>query len=213
MKTFKAAIFDLDGTIVNSNNVWDKIDRQILDKYGINLTEEEINELVTLNYADLFVKLHNFGVTDSDDCLMEQLNELAVYEYRNSVFLKPNVREYIQRLKAQGMKIGLATGSPKILYEPVLRHNNIYGLFDALCSIDEVARGKDFPDIYLLCASRLEVAPEDCIVFEDVLQGLVSAKSVGMYTVGVYDSYSADQTFTIKSVCDKYIVDFFDYLS
>ncbi len=208
MKEFKAAIFDLDGTIVDSNFVWERIDRKILENHGISVSDEDIIEMTAMSYEDCINKMQSFGIPDSYDELRKQLDDMAVYEYRNNIFLKEYVKEYFDFLKAKGIYIALATGSPERLYEPVLRHNSVYGYFDALCCTDEAGRDKDYPDIYLLCASKIGVAPEDCLVFEDLLKGVISARNAGMQTVGVYDKFSEKDIFSIKTICDKYIYTF-----
>ena len=208
MKEFKAAIFDLDGTLIDSNSVWEKIDRKIMSDRGIKVSHEVYNKMTSMSYEDAAEFMRSLGVNDTVEELIKEFNELAVYEYRNSIFLKDCVREYLDKLKREGIKTAIATASPKILYEPVLRHNGIYSSFNAFCCTDEVGRSKDYPDIYLYAASKLGAAPEECIVFEDVLKGIVSAKNAGMYAVGVYDKYSSDDIVTIRSMADKYIYSF-----
>ena len=115
-------------------------------------------------------------------------------------------------LKKNNIKIALATASPKKLYEPVLRNNCIYNYFDVFCTTEEVGKSKDYPDIYLLAASEMDVSPEDCIVFEDVLKGIVSAKNAGMYTVGVFDKYSDEDIITLRMTADRFIMNFFEMM-
>lgn len=87
-------------------------------------------------------------------------------------------------------------------------NNSILGLFDALCSTDEVHRGKEYPDIFEYAAQKLSVAPERCIVFDDVLPAIRSAKQAKMLAGGVYDKYSADQRREIEKIADIYLLDF-----
>jgi HAD superfamily hydrolase (TIGR01509 family) len=212
LKEFKAAIFDLDGTLIDSNSVWEKIDRKILSKRGIKVTNEQIVKMTAMTYEDAAEFMQSLGVKETVSELMSEFNELAVSEYRNSIFLKEYVKEYLDKLKNEGIKMAVATASPKILYEPVLRHNGIYSYFNAFCCTEEIGKSKDYPDIYLLAASRLNVMPEQCMVFEDVLKGVASAKNAGMYAVGVYDKYSSDDIVTIRSVADRFIQSFCEML-
>lgn len=205
---FSAAIFDLDGTLADSNSVWKKIDIILLRKRGIRCSDVLADSLASMTYEDAFAEMQKLGVKDSFHDVIKEFNELAADEYRHNIFLKDYAVEYLTYLKGQGIKIALATASPKELYEPVLRHNHAYGYFDAFCTTDEAGRSKDHPDIYLLAASKLGVSPNECVVFEDVLKGIVSAKNAGMTAVGVYDRYSAEDIVTIRAAADKFIMNF-----
>lgn len=205
---FTAAIFDLDGTLVDSNGIWKKIDTIMLRKRGIQCSDSFAESLAAMTYEEAAGEMHKLGVKETTEELIKECNELAAYEYRHNIFLKPYAAEYLTYLKDKGVKTALATASPRLLYEPVLRHNYVYGLFDVFCTTDEAGRSKDYPDVYLYAASKLEVSPEDCVVFEDILKGVISAKNAGMAAVGVYDRYSAEDIITIRSSADKFIMDF-----
>lgn len=205
---FSAAIFDLDGTIADSNGVWKKIDIEILRKRGIRCSDAFAESLAAMTYEEAAAEMHRLGVKDTTEELIRECNELAAYEYRHNIFLKPYAAEYLTYLKNNGVKTALATASPKMLYEPVLRHNHVYGLFDAFCTTEEAGRSKDHPDVYLLAASKLGVSPNECVVFEDVLKGIFSAKNAGMTAIGVYDRYSAEDIVTIRAAADRFIMDF-----
>lgn len=205
---FSAAIFDLDGTLVDSNSVWKKIDIILLQRRGITCSDTLADKLASMTYEEAFAEMEKLGVKDSFNDVIKEFNELAVNEYRYNVFLKDYADEYLTYLKGRGVKIALATASPRELYEPVLRHNHAYSYFDAFCTTDEAGRDKNSPDIYLLAASKLGVSPDECVVFEDVLKGIVSAKNAGMTAVGVYDRFSAEDIVTIRNTADKFIMNF-----
>lgn len=111
-------------------------------------------------------------------------------------------------LKEHGIKLAVATGLPEKLYIPCLKNNSILELFGALCSTDEVQRGKEYSDVFELAARKLGVAPEHCIVFDDVLPAIKSAKAARMLAGGIYDKYSADQRTEIERIADIYLLDF-----
>lgn len=209
---FAAAIFDLDGTLIESNSVWAKIDRIVLEKRGIRCSEDFANKLSSMTYEDAAEEMHKLGVTESTESLIKEFNELAVKEYRYNIFLKDHAGEYLEYLKDQGIRIALATASPRELYEPVLRHNRVYGYFDAFCTTNEAGKSKDHPDVYLMAASKLGVSPTECAVFEDVLKGIISAKNAGMTAIGVYDRYSSEDIITIRAAADKFIMDFLEMM-
>lgn len=205
---FSAAIFDLDGTLIDSNSVWKKLDIILLERRGIKCSDTLADGLAAMTYEDAFSEMQKLGVKDSFDDVVREFNEMAVNEYRYNIFLKEYAAEYLTYLKRNGIKIALATASPRDLYEPVLRHNNAYSYFDAFCTTKEAGKDKNSPDVYLLAASKLGIPPSECAVFEDVLKGIVSAKNAGMTAVGVYDRYSAEDIVTIRAAADKFIMNF-----
>lgn len=213
MKAFKAAIFDLDGTLIDSNGAWEEINRDFLSKYGIIFPENYIDEMTAMSFegvADYFI--NTLGVPLSSKQVIDECSEMAINHYRTDIKLKPYAKEYLCYLKNLGIKIGLATASPIYLVEPVLKNNAIYDLFDAISTTDEVERGKGFPDIYFLTAEKLGVLNEDCIVFEDIYAGIKGAKMGNMQAVGVYDKYSERETEEIKKLADEYIYQFSEIL-
>lgn len=205
----KAAIFDMDGTIIDSMWVWDIIDVNYLGKRNIKLPHDlrsDIEHLSFLEAAEYFKR--RFNLPDSLQEIMDEWNEMAYNEYKSNVTLKPGAKDYLLKLKALGIKLGLATSNCKLLLETVLKKHGIYDLFDVITTTDEVTRGKSFPDVYLLTAEKLNVEPSQCVVFEDILPAVLGAKAAGMKVVGVHDPYSENQKEHIIREADKYIVEY-----
>jgi HAD superfamily hydrolase (TIGR01509 family) len=206
---FQAAVFDLDGTLLNSMDVWEKIDIDFLTKRGLPVPENYITEICARSFkesAEYTIEL--FGLSESVEAIIKEWNRMAAYEYASNVCLMPYTLDYLLRLKADNIKLAVATGLPEELYKPCLLNNGVYGLFDILCSTDQVKRGKEYPDIFLFAADGLKVSPQKCIVFEDVLPAIKSAKRAGMIAYGVYDKYSAHNQSEIKAIADGYLYDF-----
>lgn len=201
-------IFDLDGTLIDSNGAWEKIDRRVLEAHGVYVSDRELHSLAAMTYEEVLEFFIKKGVKITLEELKDEFDRLAVHEYRYNIFLKDGVREYLDALRKLGKKLAVATASPKRLYEPVLRNNCIYGMFDAFVTTDEVGMSKDHPDIYLEAAQRIGIAPEGCVVFEDVLKGIVSAKNAGMTAVAVYDSYSSEDFVSMRSIADSFVMSF-----
>lgn len=206
----KCAIFDLDGTLIDSMGVWESIDIEFLSKRGISPVPSDYMQTVapmgfwrTAEYT-----IERFGLDEKPQSLIDEWTEMAHERYSNSVPLKPHAKEFLEYLKAQGILLGLATATMEHLAVPALKNTGIYGLFDCISSTDAVKRGKGFPDIYLYVADKLGVKPADCAVFEDIPDGILGARAAGMYAVGVFDSYSAEKQTQLKQLSDKYILDF-----
>lgn len=205
----KGAIFDMDGTLIDSMWVWTQVDIDFLKKRNIECPKdlkEKIQDLSFQDAAAYFKK--NFGLKESIDEICNEWNEMAYNEYKENVQLKCNVKEYLDLLKSLNIKIGLATSNCNLLIEAVLKANGIFHYFDAISLTDEVSRGKQFPDIYLLTAKKLNVSPDKCIVFEDILPAVKGAKAAGMKVVAVYDKYSSCEKDEIQNTADKYIYKF-----
>ncbi len=209
---FKVAIFDLDGTLIDSNGVWEKLDRIIFEKLGITADEKFFNEAAAMTYEAIYKKMVEFGAKITFEEFLSEINRLAFKEYSENIPLKDGALEYLIKLKNNDVKIALATASPKILYEAVLKNCGVYDLFDLTLSVDDVLKGKDFPDIYLKVANFFGVENEDCVVFEDVLTGILTANKIGMKTVGVYDFYSEYLEEVLRENSSKYIRNFNEML-
>ena len=205
----KAYIFDLDGTLLDSTDIWKNIDVEFLKKRGIEIPRDYIDTVLSMSFpeaADYTIK--RFALPDSAPGLMRKWNDMAVYAYGNTVRMKPNAKEYLLALRERGAKLAVATSLPAGLYGPALRNHGIYDWFDALCSTDEVGCGKTRPDVFLLAANKLGVPPCGCVVFEDILAAVKSAKSIGMTVYGVYDKASQSDWEQIKETADGVILDF-----
>ena len=211
MGKYTAAIFDLDGTLLDSLNVWEQVDKNFLAKRGLPLSPDYTEAVASMSFEESArYTIDRFHLHETPEELKQEWNDMVAQEYAHHIKLKPGAQECLQFLQAQGFKLGVATALPKELYVPVLQNNGILCLFHAFSSVTETTRGKGFPDIYLLCAQRLGVPPETCLVFEDVLLGLQGAKAAGMGAVGVYDRCSNLLQEAALSIADGYIKSLFE---
>ena len=200
----KAAIFDLDGTLLDSMGVWDQVDIDFLNKRGIEVPPDYMTKVSAMQFRQIAeYTIARFGLTDTPE-------ELSV-AYSTTVEAKPGALDYLRDLKDSGVKLGVATSLPPRLREPALRHVGMFDLFNDIVSVDDANDvGKDQPDVYLLAAKRLGAAPADCTVFEDLLVGMKSAKSVGMKVWAMHDDSSASDWPEICHLADGVLFDFHD---
>ena len=213
MNKFKAAIFDLDGTLIDSMGIWKVIDEEYLNKYGFDVPEnlqEEITHLTIIETAMYFKE--KFNIKDDIETIINTWNDMAYSHYSNTIKLKEGVIEFLYYLKSNNIKIGLATSNTQPLLEATLKNNNIYDYFDSITISEEVGVSKANPDIYLLSAQKLNVDPKDCIVFEDIVQAVKGAKLAGMTVYSIYDESSAYQKDELIKVSDKYILNYLELI-
>lgn len=207
---FQCAIFDLDGTLINSTGVWNKVDEDFFNRRNVIMPPEfpQVIKTHTLMSGAVYIK-DRLSLPESPEDIVKEWHDAAVYAYHNDVRIKPYVKELLELLKnSYGYKIGLATSNAHELYDQCLINNGIYDYFDSFTQSDEVERLKGFPDIYEKSAERMGVPKEECIVFEDVYQAVKGARMGNFFTVAVEDSASADDREEIIKIADVYIKSF-----
>lgn len=208
---FEAAIFDLDGTLADSNTIWEKLDRIILEKYDVAADDDFITELAAMTYCEAADAMRKKGIPITEEEFTDEVNALALIEYANNIGLKPYAVQLLHRLKDKGLKLVLATASPKELYEPLLKRFDAYKLFDGFITTDEIGKSKEFTDIYLKAAEISGFPISKCIIFEDTFTAVKTAAQTGAFVCAVYDRYSEHNAEDIKKLSDYY-VQFFEEL-
>lgn len=205
----QGVILDFDGTIADSHYLWENVDTTFFKKRGLEIPPDYQDKISTLSFKQgaEFTKLA-YGLPETIEEIMDEWHSLAVYEYENNVQLKPYVVEFIKILHRRGIKIGLATAGNPEFYIPVLKKYGIYSYFNAFVDGSDNLPSKDYPDIYIECAKRLNIKPENITVYEDIIKGAISAKNAGMRVVGVYDSKIGDKQAEMEIICNKYIFSF-----
>ena len=204
----KAAIFDFDGTLLDSMGVWLEVDRVFLARRGIALPDDYAEAISPMGFpaAAAYTK-KRFALDEDEDAIMAEWHALAVDAYANHVALKHGVLDYLTSLRRRGIPFAAATASQAVFYLPALRRLGIADWFSSITEISEVSRGKGNPDIYLRAAEKLGMAAVDCAVFEDIVPGVRGALAGGFYTVGVYDDRCVNADL-LRAICDRYIYSF-----
>lgn len=212
-KNIKAAIFDLDGTLFDSLGVWKDIDIRFLSKRGFDVPTDYAKNISSLSFRQVAEYTVNyFNLKESVDEIIDEWFNMAKYEYANNIFLKPYAKEFLFKLKQSGVKLCTATNLPHVLSDSALKNNGIYNIFDTFCDTQEVGKSKQFPDIFYLAAEKLNVSANDCAVFEDIPSNILSAKTAGIYTCGVYDSHSEYYKHDLIKYSDIYIESYKEFI-
>lgn len=183
----KAVIFDLDGTLVDSEPNYLEADKRLLAEYGIlNLDEESKNKYIGISTKDMMADIKEiYQIEDSVETLVSKNNGYYSELAKDNTNVFPEMKNLLILLKEKGYPIALASGSSKKIINDVLSLIQISEIFDVIVSAEEVREGKPKPDIFLEAAKRLGLSPENCLVLEDSKPGVEAAKSAGMYCVAV----------------------------
>ena len=210
---FKGAIFDVDGTILDTMTVWQEVTTKFLTERNLPVIAEEMaayKEMI-IDESMTFIR-EKYGLSESVQELKDEFNRLVSNAYFFEVNPKPGIKEYMEKLKSEGVKIAIATSGYKDLAEAALKRLGMADMIDAYALSCEVGVKKSNPDVYLLAAKRIDVAPKDCMVFEDILIGIQGAKKGGMKTTAIYDDLNAEDTEKLKKEADRYIKDWTELL-
>ncbi len=211
MKKIKAVLFDLDGTLLDSRSVWTNLDAEFLAGRGIKMPSDYPAAVSTMGFrASAEYTIQRFGLPDRPESLMREWFAMAQGLYATAVPAKKGVKAFLEKLKSQGILLGVATANAENLFMPCLQRNEIASLFDAFATVAETPTGKKDGQVYRLCAQKLGVEPCECAVFEDLFVGIQFAKESNFYTVGVKDAGNQAEWADILLVADECLTDFED---
>ncbi len=210
---YDAVIFDMDGTLVDSMWVWEEIDQDFFRSRGMEFPENLHKEIEGMSFtetAEYFVRTYQMAETVEE--VKETWNRMAVEKYRTKTPLKPGAMSFLEFLKHNGIRTGIATSNSSLLVNVFLKARGLEEMIDAITTSCDVSRGKPAPDVYLTTAGKLGVDPSCCLVFEDLPMGILAGKNAGMDTCAVEDFYSAGLREEKKRLADYFILDFTDMI-
>ena len=208
MLDIQAAIFDMDGTLVDSLMLWDILhdayEKHFPEKAGTVISDEDNRLIRVLPLPASMRLLHeHYGLGESAEALLA-LTEAVFFDfYSNRVQLKEGVREFLDALQRRGVRMCIASATPMPLIEAALDHCEIRDYFDKVFSCGEIGKGKDTPDIYQMAQEYMGNLP-NTLVFEDAYVAVSTATTAGFPTVAIYDVYNPRQE-EIRSMAMHYI--------
>ena len=213
MKDIKAVIFDVDGTLLDSNGVWQTIDKVFMDERGLDFDEEFQAEIDGMSFHQVADYCHEkYNLEETPDELIVIWHDMARDEYAHNIDAKPGACEFIKHLKKKGIKTAVASSNSHELIEPGLTRNGIYDDIDVFYTAANLEEAKDDPKVYLSIAKELNVSPDECLVFDDIQPVITAVNEAGMRSCVVLDKRSIDiyGEDKLKSKADYYIYDFTD---
>jgi HAD superfamily hydrolase (TIGR01509 family) len=180
-----AVVFDLDGVLIQSEEVWDDVREQFVRERGGRYDAEIQRAMMGMSSPEWSAYLHEHaGVPDEPGAINNEVVRLMLGAYREHLPLTRGAVEAVRRLSAR-FTLGLASSSNRELIDTVLEVAGLASLFAATVSSEEVAHGKPAPDVYLEAARRLGAEPTRCVAIEDSANGLRSAAAAGMAVIAV----------------------------
>ena len=203
IRNIKGAIFDLDGTILDSMHIWSEIGLLFLHKKGI---EDEFVKMSMVQAAEYYIK--NIDPTATVMDIVNEVNALVQGFYFNEVIKKDGVEEFLKFLKEKDVKMCVATATDKHLVEKALERNEIREYFSEIFTCGSVGAGKDTAVIYDVALEHLGTPKEFTFVFEDALYAIETANKAGYNIVGINDISEKADPENVKALCNYYINDY-----
>ncbi len=207
---FKGAIFDLDGTVLDSLWVWRRVDERFFGARGLSVPEDYTRAIAGMSFTETAAyTVRACGLRDSVQAVEAEWLALAADEYARDVGLVHGARDYLRQLRRDGVKLAAATANRLGLIGPALDRLGLTELFDAVLTTGDIGdRNKSDGALFKLAASRLGLAPEDCAVFEDALEGVKGARAAGMGAFAVKSVACAHHLDAVTALADAVLDDF-----
>ncbi len=205
-------IFDLDGTLIDSNGLWIEVDKIFLARRNAPYTKEYYEGVAhtILSNCAVFTKEY-LGLPESCEEIIAEWMELAEGQYQN-VALKPGVREYLDKCRESGHRMAIFTACVPEHCRAALEHHQLLPYFEQVIYAQELGVDKKSPSIFKKVAEMLNVTTKECVLFDDSLSACKAAKAAGMTVVGVHDAHFSYSEPDMRELCDQYIYGFKELL-
>lgn len=202
---FKAMIFDMDGTLLDSMFYWRTIWREYIEEYNLVMPEELKDKVLNGCGKSCELIARDNGL-DKQTLYRDMLEEMLGRHYREDVQPKSFAPDILKKYKEEGYRVVVATATPRHLAEPALAKHGMLDYVDFVTDVEEMGASKSSPDFFLNVAKRLSVKPEECVMFEDAVYAIRSAKTAGMAVCAIDDPISWPDREKIKRLADRYIL-------
>ena len=203
------AIFDMDGTLVDSMVYWAHLATEFLASKGVQTISpdilERIKPMTMTESAALFIQ--EYSLSGTAESVAAEMNAMMDEHYRKDIPLKTGVQAYLEALHSRGVTMCVASATAEDLMEACLTRLGVAQYFSFLLSCETVGAGKNQPDVYWESANRLSAEPAKIAVYEDALYAAETAKSAGFYTIAVQDDSNQPHWETLTALTDEAILD------
>ena len=203
------AIFDMDGTLVDSMIYWKCLATEFLERKGVQEISpavlERIKPMTMTESAALFIE--EYGLSGTAESIAAEMNAMMDEHYRRDIPLKPGVTVYLEALQRKGVAMCVASATAEELMDACLSRLGVAHYFSFLLSCETVGIGKNRPDVYWESAKRLGAESAEIAVYEDALYAAETAKNAGFYTVAVRDDSNQPHWENLTALADEAILD------
>lgn len=206
-------LFDLDGTLLDSNDIWRQIDVEFLARRGIPWTEAYNQGVIHATFPTAARFTREFcQLAESEDEIMAEWMDMAYQAYSREIPLKPGIAAFLNCCAARGHTMAIYTSCEQKLCYAALEHHNLRGLFQSVFFARELGVEKRAPEGFRTVARLLGIEPEQCIFFDDSPVACKGAKIAGMQVVACKDPLFASCREEMAQFCDYYL-DSFEYFT
>ncbi len=203
------AIFDMDGTLVDSMPAWKNLGRDYLTAKGIPVPADLRRRVATMTMAETGAYFNTLGLEGSPEQLAAEMNELMHEKYRTTIGPREGVGTFLEALQSRGVRMCVATATDSQLAATCLNRLGLMQYFSFVVSCEDTGIGKTSPHIYQLAAARLGASdPGEVAVLEDAPYAARTARDAGFYAVGVYDPSSERRQEELRAIVYEYIDDY-----
>ena len=213
IRNIKGAIFDADGTLLDSMWMWGRVESDYLISLGVTPRSDLRDVLRSLGGHEIATYFQTeYGVRESAEEINAGIYKMMGEFYNNKVTLKPGVIAVLDELRARGVKMCAATATDRRIIEPGFRRCGLLEYLSRVFTCREENTNKSSPDIFIRAAGFLGTDVSETLVVEDALYAIRTAKSAGFPVAAIYDSTADNQQDKIKELCDIYLTSMADML-
>lgn len=207
------AIFDMDGTLVDSMYQWGRIAANVLFEFGYQMTDEDAREVKRLGfYRCPSYLIDKYALPCNDKQFIDRGYAIMLEQYRSFVMMRPGAKEYLIGLKQKGVRVAVLTASAGCFVEVMIRKFGLEGFIDASFSAHDLEMEKSKPAIYEMLFEHFACKGEDCVMFEDSAYALKVAKTLGVFGVGIADPAQPTRREKLLAAAD-YFADTYEELA
>ena len=202
----KGAIFDMDGTILDSMFIWMDAERDYLISKGKTPRDDLFDALRAMNLeqtARYFIA--EYGLTETPEQIKDDVYEMVSHFYLHEAQLKPGAKEFLEFLHRSGVKMAIATATDRRFSEGALRRCGVLELFESVCTCGDAGASKDQPTVFMHALAAIGTDIADTIVFEDAYFAIRTAKDAGFRIVAIKDGTTQDQRPLIEPLAELYV--------
>ncbi len=206
---YDAAVFDFDGTLVDSLGIWQDIDVDYLGELGISVPDDLHEAIAGMSFEETAAYFKKrFSIPDDVQTIMDRWHAMSESAYKEKIDMLPGAGRFLKSLHEKDLPLGLSTSNVETLTTSCLTRFDLDHVFSTMCFTGGAIKGKPDPQVYLLAAENLNVSPANTLAFEDTYEGVLSAKRAGMDVCAVDGTWSEETTRKINALADYKIKDY-----